>query len=114
MEFSVKEFRQYHHICSMLERNRDILDNETLTRLEEEKAVVQQTIVTTCGRVDMRMYNNVYLYILGGLSMKEVGYQNHCDKSTVCRDIQCFFRRCEWAFCEAKDLVDNSQPRQLL
>lgn len=100
MEFTKREFKQYGQICNLLKYNRNSMNSETLAKLEKRKQIIEQTIEVTCERIDMRMYSNVCMYILKGLSMKEVGLRNHCDKSTVSRDVTRFFRICSWAFEE--------------
>lgn len=98
MEFTKKEFCQYGQICNLLAHNRRVINPDIQTKLEERKRIIERTIEATCGRIDMRMYSNVSMYILKGLSMKEVGLRNHCDKSTVSRDVTRFFATCSWAF----------------
>ena len=106
MEFMKKEFRQYGQICNLLKYNRNSMKPEILAKLEDRKQVIERTIDATCGRIDMRMYSNVCMYILQGLPMKEVGFKNHCDKSTVSRDVTRFFATCSWAFEDiTKDTV---------
>ena len=73
-------------------------DAAPVKRLVQDARANGNIIDATCGRIDMRMYSNVCMYILQGLPMKEVGFKNHCDKSTVSRDVTRFFATCSWAF----------------
>lgn len=63
-----------------------------ILELEQWKDIIYRTITLACGAVDMRMYNNVFLYIIRGLSADQIAIQNTCDRSTVYRDIDRFFK----------------------
>lgn len=63
-----------------------------ILELEQRKDVIYRTITLACGAVDMRMYNNVFLYIIKGFSADQIAIKNVCDRSTVYRDIDRFFK----------------------
>ena len=63
-----------------------------ILELEQQKDIIYRTITLACGEIDMRMYTNVYLHIIAGYPMEKIAIRNHCDKSTVSRDIKRFFR----------------------
>lgn len=93
IEFCKKDFTQYRLICTVLKQTSN---PETVTQeLKWRKEVIYRTITTAFGQIDMRMYINVYLYIICGYSMTYISMQNNCDKSTVCRDIKRFFIDCK-------------------
>lgn len=63
-----------------------------IIELEQSRDIIYRTITTSCGQIDMRMYTNVYLYIICGYSMDRIAMSNNCDRSTVSRDIAKFFK----------------------
>lgn len=63
-----------------------------IIELEQRKDIIYRTITLACGEVDMRLYNNVFLYIIKGFSADKIAIQNVCDRSTVYRDIDRFFK----------------------
>jgi len=66
-----------------------------IIELEQRRDIIYRTITTACGEIDMRMYTNVYLYIVCGYPMDMVAMRNNCDRSTVSRDIAKFFKTCK-------------------
>lgn len=66
-----------------------------IIELEQRRDIIYRTITTACGQIDMRMYTNVYLYIICGHSMDRIAMSNNCDRSTVSRDISKFFKTCK-------------------
>ena len=63
-----------------------------ILELEQQKDVIYRTITLSCGAVDMRIYNNVFLFIIRGFSAEQIAMKNTCDRSTVYRDIDRFFK----------------------
>lgn len=63
-----------------------------IIELEQRRDIIYRTITTACGQIDMRIYTNVYLYIICGYPMDMVAMRNNCDRSTVSRDIAKFFK----------------------
>ena len=78
-----------------------------ILELEQRKDVIYRTITLACGAVDMRIYNNVFLYIIRGLSADQIAIQNTCDRSTVYRDIDRFFKEGKKFFVVAIGIKAN-------
>ena len=69
-----------------------------ILELEQRKDIIYRTITLACGIIDMRMYNNVFLYIIRGWSMDRIAVRMECSQATVTRDIQRFFAECNGFF----------------
>ena len=54
-----------------------------ILELEQRKDIIYRTITLACGAIDMRIYNNVFLYIIRGFSAEQIAIKNICDRSTV-------------------------------
>ena len=89
-----------------------------ILKLEQRKDVIYRTITLSCGAVDMRIYNNVFLFIIRGFSAEQIAMKNTCDRSTVYRDINRFFKEgkkffvavvggSEWVKNKTCDKCDN-------
>lgn len=64
-----------------------------ILELEQRKDVIYRTITLACGAIDMRMYNNVFRYVIKGWSMERIAMAegSYCSLATVARDIKKFF-----------------------
>ena len=80
------------HIIQDQYRKQTAATEAAILELEQQRDIIYRTITLACGEIDMRMYTNVYLHIIAGYPMEKIAIRNHCDKSTVSRDIKRFFR----------------------
>lgn len=78
-----------------------------ILELEQRKDIIYRTITLACGEVDMRLYNNVFLYIIKGFSADKIAIQNVCDRSTVYRDVDRFFKEGKKFFAIAIGVETN-------
>lgn len=78
-----------------------------ILELEQRKDVIYRTITLACGAVDMRMYNNAFLYIIRGFSAEQIAIKNICDRSTVYRDVDRFFKEGSKFFAAAIGMEPN-------
>ena len=69
-----------------------------ILELEQRRDIIYRTIMLSCGVIDMRMYNNVLLYIIRGWSMDRIAVRMECSQATVTRDVQRFFAECNRFF----------------
>lgn len=78
-----------------------------ILELEQRRDIIYRTIMLACGEVDMRLYNNVFLYIIKGFSADKIAIQNVCDRSTVYRDVDRFFKEGKKFFAIAIGVETN-------
>ena len=64
-----------------------------ILELEQRRDIIYRTITLACGAIDMRMYNNVFRYVIRGWSMERIAMAegSYCSLATVARDIKKFF-----------------------
>ena len=64
-----------------------------ILELEQRKDIIYRTITLACGVIDMRMYNNVFRYVIRGWTMDRIAMAegSYCSRATVARDIGRFF-----------------------
>ena len=64
-----------------------------ILELEQRRDIIYRTITLACGVIDMRMYNNVFRYVIRGWSMDRIAMAegSYCSRATVARDINRFF-----------------------
>lgn len=64
-----------------------------ILELEQRRDIIYRTITLACGVIDMRMYNNVFRYVIRGWSMDRIAMADgsYCSRATVARDINRFF-----------------------
>lgn len=64
-----------------------------ILELEQRKDIIYRTITLACGAIDMRMYNNVFRYVIRGWNMDRIAMAegSYCSRATVARDINRFF-----------------------
>jgi len=64
-----------------------------ILELEQRRDIIYRTITLACGAIDMRMYNNVFRYVIRGWSMDRIAMAegSYCSQATVARDIGRFF-----------------------
>lgn len=78
-----------------------------ILELEQRKDIIYRTITLACGAIDMRIYNNVFLYIIRGFSAEQIAIKNICDRSTVYRDVDRFFKEGSKFFAAAIGMEPN-------